>query len=83
MKKITYEMVTECKSYETAMRRFAKKYPEAYEVWSEQFDWMHENGKDFDSDNIMADGSRNNDWSWALHLDEDEGSYYICVIERG
>ncbi len=78
-----FELETECKSYETAMRRFTKKYPEAHGEWREHFDWMHENGKCSENDKVMADGTYNKDWRWALHLDEGEGIYYICVIERG
>lgn len=77
-----YEMETECKHYETAMRRFAKKYPEAHEEWREYFDWMHENGKHSDNDMVLADGTYNKYWRWALILEEVEGFYYISVIER-
>lgn len=50
---------------------------------------MAENDKDFQCDNTMNDGTRNNDWCYALHLDinpcydeTDYNNYYMCIIER-
>ena len=77
-----YELETECKSYETAMERFARKFPGAHEAWREHFDRMHENGKHSDNDKVLADGTYNKDWSWALILEEGKGLYYISVVER-
>lgn len=78
---VNAEMDITCKHFVTAMNRFFKKHPEL-DYWREQFEWMHENGIDFSSDNRMADGTKNPHWRWALHLDEFDTHYYICVLER-
>lgn len=51
-------------------------------TWKETFEYMYENNQDFFCDNVWADGTKNNDWTYALHLDDNGGSYYLCVIER-
>lgn len=84
MKRIVdVDMTVRCKKVETAFNRFFKKYPEL-DCWREVFEWMAENNIDFDCNNIYDDGSRNDDWTYALHLNIDmEYSYfYIAVIER-
>ena len=71
-----------CKKFETALNRFMKKYPN-HEEWRETFEWMYENGIDFFCDNMFADGTKNNDWCYALYLDVyDSGHYYLALIER-
>ena len=71
-----------CKKFKTALNRFMKKFP-GHEEWREAFEWMYEQGVDFFSDNYMADGSRNENWCYALHLDVyDSGHYYLALIER-
>lgn len=52
------------------------------DYWKEQFEWMLETGTDFYCDNLMADGTKNADWTYALHFDNDEDFTYICIIER-
>lgn len=76
------DLDTTCKTFETALRRFMKKYP-GHEEWEETFQWMYENGVDFFCDNTFADGTKNRDWCYALHLDVyDSGHYYMALIER-
>ena len=43
---------------------------------------MAEHNEDFESNNIYNDGSRNNDWTYALHLDMGDTYFYIAAIER-
>lgn len=83
MKRVTdIDMDTTCKKFATALSRFMKKYP-GHEEWKETFEWMHESGTDFFCDNLFADGTKNNDWCYALHLDEyDSGHFYLALIER-
>ena len=83
MKRITdIDMNITCKKFETALRRFMKKYP-GHEEWEETFQWMYESGTNFYCDNLFADGTKNIDWSYALHLDSyDSGHYYLALIER-
>ena len=78
---IEEEMETRCKKVSTALDRFFKKNP-TLNYWRETFEYMAENNLDFFSDNTMADGTKNNDWCYALHLDINENDFYICVIER-
>lgn len=78
---IDVDMTTNCKKVKTAFDRFFKKYP-TLNYWREQFEYMAENNIDFDSDKTMADGTKNTDWCWALHLDIEEDYIYMAVIER-
>lgn len=78
---IDVDMECKCKKLSTALDKFFKKYP-ALNHWREQLEYMAENNQDFDSDTKMADGTKNNFWSWALHLDIEENYIYIAVIER-
>lgn len=78
---IDVDMECVCKKVSTALNRFFKKYPEL-NYWREQLDYMADNGIAFDSDQVLGDGSKNTEWSWALHLDIDENFVYIAVIER-
>lgn len=82
MKKIVdVDMECRCKKLSTALNRFFKKYPNLIE-WHETLEWMGENNQDFLCDDTMADGTKNKDWCYALHLDIEEDYFYICVIER-
>lgn len=74
-------MMINCKKFSTALNRFFKRHPEL-DYWKECFEWMHETGHDFFCDDIFGDGTKNKDWSYALHLDEYEDAFYIAVIER-
>lgn len=67
-------------SPEKVIKRFCEKYnkPE----WVETFEWMLETGTNFYSDTLMGDGSRNDYWGYALHLDIEENYTYIALIER-
>ena len=82
MKRIVdVDMTIKCKKLSTALNRFFKKYPEL-NYWRESFEYMAEHNEDFESNNIYNDGSRNNDWTYALHLDIEDSCFYIAVIER-
>ena len=78
---IDVDMVCRCKKISTALDRFFKKYPNLT-YWREQLEYMAENNIDFDSDITLADGTKNDFWCWALHLDIEENYFYIAVIER-
>lgn len=78
---IDVDMECRCKKLSTALDRFFKKNP-ALNYWRETFEYMAENNLDFFSDNTMADGTKNNDWCYALHLDIEENYFYMAVIER-
>lgn len=78
---IEVEMTTKTKKVATAINKFFKKYPEL-DYWKEVFEYMAENNKDFECDNLFADGTDNKDWTYALHLDINEDNVYMCVIER-
>lgn len=78
---IDVDMECKCKKVSTALDRFFKKYPNLV-YWREQFEYMAENGEDFESDKILGDGTVNINWCWALHLDVEEGYIYMAIIER-
>ena len=82
MKRIVdVDMTIRCKKFSTALNRFFKKYPELY-YWREVLEYMAEHHEDFESNNIFNDGTKNNDWTFAIHLDMEDSYYYIAVIER-
>lgn len=65
-----------------AINRFFKNHLEL-DYWKETFEWMAETNTDFFCDNLMADGTKNDDWTYALHLDQYDGTHtYIAIIER-
>lgn len=70
------------KNADKAIDKFFKTHQElAY--WKETLEWMNENEVDFFSDNRMADGTINEHWTYAIHLDKIEENYtYICILER-
>lgn len=82
MKKVTnIDMIIDCKKASTAINKFMKKYP-GHEEWKETYEWMYETGTSFFCDNTFGDGTRNEEWSYALHFVVNENSYYIALIER-
>ena len=78
---IEVEFETRCKSAKTAIERFFKKFPNL-EYWKETFEYMSENNIDFFCDNKLADGTKNEEWTYALHFDSSEDFHYLCIIER-
>ena len=78
---VNVDMEIKSKSVSKAFDRFFKKYP-ALDYWKEQFEYMAENNIDFFADLIMGDGSKNKDWSYALHLDIYTDHVYMAVVER-
>lgn len=65
----------------TAIKRFFKTYPDM-EYWKETFEWMLETNADHFDDTLMADGTKNREWCYSLHLDQNEDCTYVCIIER-
>ena len=84
---VEVEMTVRTNNVEKAINKFFSKHPEL-EYWKETFGYMAENNEDFFSDTTMADGTRNNNWAYALHLNVNEivskkdFTAYMCVIER-
>lgn len=78
---IEAEFETRAVKFETVMNRFFTKNPEL-KYWRETFEWMNENNKNTENDVNMADGTKNHEWTWALHLDHNDDDWYVCVIER-
>ena len=78
---IDVDMTCKCKKLSTALDKIFGKHP-SLNYWRETFEYMAENNLDFFSDNTMADGTKNKNWTYALHLDIGENYFYICVIER-
>lgn len=64
-----------------AIDRFFRAHEEL-SYWKETFEYMLENGLDHFDDTVLADGTKNADWTYALHFEDDEYVTYICVIER-
>lgn len=82
MKKIVnVDREIKARTPEKAFEKFFKKYP-GLEYWKETFQYMAENGEDFFCDNLFGNGERNENWSYALHLDINDDYYYMAVIER-
>ena len=82
MKKITnVDMTVNAKKVKTAFDRFFKKYP-SLKYWRETFEYMADSNEKFFSDDIMADGTKNKKWRYALHLDTEDNYIYMAVIER-
>lgn len=67
-----FEVSIDCKKATTMFKRFAKKYPEAWSVWGEMFEYMLEN-------NIGHIGEKN-EWSIWLYVDEDLGTHYMAIV---
>lgn len=65
-----------------AIEKFFKKYPELAEAWRETLEWMNESGTENFVDDLFADGTKNNDWSYSIWLDKNDPYTYICIIER-
>lgn len=78
---IEAELETNATKFEIALGRFMRKFPELI-YWKETFEYMHDNKLPIFCDDLLADGSKNAEWRYALHLDEDGDKFYMCVIER-
>lgn len=78
---IDIDMEIKANTTEKAFNRFFKKHP-SLEYWRETFEYMAENGQVFFCDNLFGNGERNKNWSYALHLNINDGYIYMAVIER-
>lgn len=70
-----FEMIVDCKKVATMFNRFAKKYPEAWEVWGEMFNYMLENGIEHEEETENGKG-----WSLWLDIDEQFNTHYMAII---
>ena len=66
-----FEMSTNCKKAETMFKRFAKKFPRAWEVWGGMFEYMLENGEEHEE----CPG-----WSLWLYVDEQFETHYMAIV---
>jgi len=76
------DIITECKSWKTALRRFFKLLGEdpRLDNWYECIKDEAENGYFKANDSTMADGSRNEFPSFAYEIEEiDKGIWYIFL----
>lgn len=81
---IKCDLMTECKRYQTALRRFFKaleNVPEVYE-WRETLEESTENGYFKMDDLTMADGSRNPVPGYVWGVEEYDGCWYVYVNVR-
>ena len=78
---VEVEMTIRTNNVEKAINKFFIKH-RVLDYWKDTFEYMKENNDDFFSDTIMADGTKNSEWRYALHLDISENLVYMCVIER-
>lgn len=78
---IEIEFETRCKKDSTAIKRFFKAHPEMTE-WQEVVEWMLANSIQFYCNDTLADGSRCDDWTYAIHVDVNDDCYYFCIIIR-
>lgn len=66
-----FEMTADCKNPKTMFSRFAKKYPDAWDVWGGMFEYMLENGLE----NQGEDG-----WHLWLYIDEQFNTHYMAIV---
>ena len=78
---LEYDKEYRTNNVKNAINRFFNTHSDV-DYWKEQFFYMYENGQSFCCDNLMANGDKNDDWCYALHLDVDEKFVYMAVIER-
>lgn len=78
---IKCDLMTECKSYKTALRRFFKALANVPEVsgWYEDMSESAENGYFQMNDNMMADGTRNPFPGYAWEIEDHDGAWYIFL----
>ena len=69
----TFELEADCKKAETMFNRFAKKYPDAWYVWGEMFEYMLSNG-------IEHEEEREQGWALWLYIDEHFGTHYMAIV---
>lgn len=64
-----------------AVEKFFQENPDLI-YWEDEFVYMLENNIEFESDNVLGSGAKNQNWRYELHLDQNEDTTYICIIER-
>lgn len=70
--KYNWELEGKAKNKKDALAKFKRRYPESYNTWGEELEYLARIGKDFESE----------PGEWALHFRfDDDGYFYICVIE--
>lgn len=72
MFKQEFEISIDCKKSATMFRRFENKYPEAWNVWGETFEYMLENN--------IEHMEEKNEWSLWLYIDEELGTHYMAIV---
>ena len=78
---IEVEATYKCTADKAIEKFFNKNLNLSY--WKEEFEYMADNNIGFECNNVLANGIKNQNWTYALHLDQNEDTTYICVIERG
>lgn len=66
-----FEMTANCKKVTTLFNRFSVRYPEAWKVWGEMFEYMLENGIEHEEEP---------GWSLWLYVDEQFGTHYMAIV---
>lgn len=74
-----FEMETTCKKVGTAFKRFAKRYPKAWEVWGEVFEGMYEQGLEHTGERDETYGG----WSLWLYVEDNEVYMAIVLTDEG
>lgn len=69
----SFELEADCKRAQTMLDRFARKYPEAWYVWGEMFQYMLEHGEEHEEDKEQG-------WSLWLYADEQFGTHYMALV---
>ena len=64
-----------------AINKFFKTHPEL-DYWKETFEYMADKGVNHFVDDLFADGTKNENWTYSLWLDINGDYTYIAVIER-
>ena len=65
-----------------AIDRFFKCYPDLAYDWKETIEYMNENNIEEFNDCMMANGTKNREWRYSLHFENNDDFTYICIILR-
>ena len=64
-----------------AIEKFFAKYI-GHDEWKDTFEWMNENNVEHFIDDLMGDGTKNENWCYSLWLIKEEKYTYIAIVER-